>query len=186
VQDQDRLIVANLLNGVAISTVAAAFGVNEAVADCTFAAAMKLVAEYRLVHCVPHFECGTLEQARAERVRVLEILGRIERWDAYERDLMLDLFKKKDLSGCGLPRAQIQEILQRTLDALPSYLRAADLPAYFRDRQAFVRQSPHRVIAAVEKFISFRNPVVYQNFKAIGMDPQNAESVESEVRSLIH
>jgi hypothetical protein len=185
-QDPDRLIVANLLNGVASSTVAAAFGVNEAVADCAFAAAMKLVAEYRLVHCIPHFECGTIEQARRERVRVLEILGRIERWDAYERDLMLDLLKKKDLSGYGKPRQEIQEIMQRTLDALPSYLHPRDLPAYFRDRQAFVRESAHKVIEAVEKFISFRNPVFYKNVKVIGMDPQNAQSVESEVHSLTH
>lgn len=185
-EDRDRLIVANLLNGIAPSAVAAAFGVDLAQAESTFASAMKLVAEYRLVHCVPHFESGTLEQARAERVRVLEILGRIERWDAYERDLMLDLLKRKDLSGYGKPRQEVQEILQRTLDALPSYLRTGDLPAYFRDRQAFVRDSPQKVIEAVEKFISFRNPVVYKNFKVIGMDPQNVENVESEVRSLTH
>jgi hypothetical protein len=185
-QDRDRLIVANLLNGIAVDQAAAAFGVNEVVADAMFAAAMELVAEYRLVHCIPHFECGTLEQARRERVRVLEILGRIERWDAFERDLMLDLFKRKDLSGCGIPRQQIREILQRTLDALPGYLRSEDLPAYFRDRRAFVRQSPQRVIEAVEKFISFRNPITYRKFKVLGMDPQNAESVEREVHSIIH
>lgn len=182
-QDQDRLIVANLLNGVAISAVAASFGVDEAYADSAFAGAMKLVAEYRLVHCVPHFECGTLEQARAERVRVLEILGRIERWDAFERDLMLDLLKKKDLSGCGMPRQEIQEVLQRTLDALPSYLKSGDLPAYFRDRRAFLKEHPQRVIEAVEKFISFRNPATFKKIEHLGMDSQNAERV---VQSVTH
>jgi hypothetical protein len=185
-QDRDRLIVANLLNGIAPSAVAAAFGVDLAQTESTFASAMKLVAEYRLVHCVPHFESGTLEQARAERVRVLEILGRIERWDAYERDLMLDLLKKKDLSGYGKPRKEIQEVLQRTLDALPAYLREKHLTAYFHDRKAFIAEHPELVIEAVEKFISFRNPIVYKNFKVIGMDPQNAERVDNEVHSLTH
>jgi len=185
-EDRDRLIVVNLLNGVAPSAVAAAFGVGEEMAMSVFVRAMKFVAEYRLVHCVPHFECGTLEQARAEWGRVLEILGRIERWDAYERDLMLDLLKRKDLSGYGKPRQEIQEVLQRTLDALPSYLHPRDLTAYFRDRRAFITERPELAIEAVEKFISFRNPVVYKNFKVIGMDPQNAESVENEVHSLIH
>jgi hypothetical protein len=182
-QDRDRLIVANLLNGVAIAEVAAVFGVNEAVADAMFAAAMKLVAEYRLVHCIPHFECATLEAARRERARVLEILGRIERWDAFERDLMLDLLKRKDLTGCGIPREQIREILQRTLDALPGYLSAADQPAYFRDRQTFIRQFPQKAIEAVEKFISFRNPLTFKKIEHLGMDPQNAERV---VQSVTH
>lgn len=185
-KDLDRLIVANLLNGVAPAAVAATFGVDEAKADSTFSAAMKVVAEYRLVHCIPHFECGTLEQARAERVRILEILGRIERWDAYERDLVLDLLKRKDLSGYGKPREEIQEVLQRTLDALPAYLQPQDLPAYFRDRRAFIAERPERVIEAVEKFISFRNPVVYKNVKVVGMDPQNVESVQNEIHSITH
>lgn len=185
-QDRDWFIIANLLNGVAPSAVATAFRVEELQADSIFAKAMKLVAEYRLVHCIPHFECGTLEQARAERVRVLDILGRIERWDAYERDLMLDLLKKKDLSGYDKSRLEVQEILQRTLDALPSYLPPRDLPAYFRDRRRFIAERPEIVIQAVEKFISFYNPVIYKNVKVIGMDPQNAESVENQVHSLTH
>jgi len=183
VEQREQLIVANLLNGVAPDQVAAAFGVDRAHVDSTFSEAMKLVAEYRLVHCVPHFECNTLHQARLERVRILDILGRIERWDAVERDLMLDLLKGKDVSGYGVPREQIQEVLQRTLDTLPSYLGKDDLTSYFRDRKAFVAHCRHRVIGAVEKFVSFRNPLTYKKVEHLGMDPQNAESI---VQSVTH
>lgn len=175
------LIVANLLNGVSPEVAARTFGGTEAEVREAFGATMKLVAEYRFVHCIPHFDSDTLDEARQNKLRVLDILNRIERWDAIERDLMLDLLKDKDVSGYGLTLRQMEDALKRTLDALPNYLQKSELTAYFKDRRAFVAARRTRVIEAVEKFISFKNPLTYKKIEKVGIDLNNVEDVDRQM-----
>lgn len=176
-----QLIVANLLNGVSPETVARTFGGTEAEVRDTFGAAMKLVAEYRFVHCMPHFDSSTLDEARQNKLRVLDILQRVARWDEIERDVMLDLLKGKDVSGYGLTQRELEGVLKRTLDALPNYLQKGELQAYYQDRRAFVAARKARVIEAVEKFISFENPLTYKSIDKVGIDLNNVEDVDRQM-----
>lgn len=181
--ESTQLILANLLNGVSPETAARTFGRTEADVREAFGAAMKFVAEYRFVHCMPHFDSSTLDEARQNKFRVLDILRRIERWDAVERDVMVDLLKGKDVTAYGLSQSELEAILKRTLDALPNYLQKGELQAYFEDRRAFVAGRKARVIEAVEKFISFKNPLTYKAIEKVGIDPNNIEDVDRQMAS---
>lgn len=178
---REQLIVANLLNGVSPDVLARTFSGTEEEIRAIFGAAMKLVAEYRFVHCIPHFDAETVDQARQNRFRVLDVLKRIERWDAIERDLMLDLLRGRDVAKYGLAEGEMEKVLARTLDALPNYLRKEEVPVYFRDRRAFVAARKSRVIEAVEKFISFDNPLTYKSIEKIAIDPNNVQDVDRQM-----
>lgn len=163
--ETESLLIANVLNGVPFPVAARAAGNDEGWALDVFEEAMKRVAEYVLVHCVAFFPCTSLPEARRHKARVLECLVAIERWDATERDIVLAIFKGRNVLNDGVPRAQAEEILNRTLNALPHYLTEKEIPAYITDRRAFVRERRSRVIEAVEKFVSFRNPLVYKKIE---------------------
>lgn len=177
----ESLEIRNLLAGVAPARIAADAGEPEERVLARFADAMRRVAEYQLVHCVPFFSCGTLPEARRSQVKVIEILGRIERWDALERGLMLDLLKGNDISAYALSREAIEAILRRTLDALPYYLNVTEIAPYGRSRKTFVSANRKRVIEIVERFISFNNPLAYKHIEHIGFDQANAEGVTAFV-----
>lgn len=172
--ENEALLIRNLLNGVEPPQAARGAGLDEADALAVFAEAMKRVAEYRLVHCMPFFECGTLAQARAARFMVMDALDRIARWDDGERELMARLFRD---GRAELPRAELESVLRRTLDALPHYMEKGELREYYRDRMAFIRGRRARVIELLEKFVSFRAPLLYRNIEHVGFNPTNAEDV---------
>jgi len=176
-----KLQIANLLNGIPVEEVARIAGETPAEITTRFLSVMKLVAEYELVHCVPYFPCGSVAEACRNRLRVLDVLGAIERWDAIERDFMLDLLKEKKGIDYGFDRATARKIWERTLDAVPNYLDKTELPAYFRDRTAFLSARRARVIAAVDKFVSLRNPLIYKHIEHIGMDAANAVDVATSL-----
>lgn len=179
--EAQSLEIRNLLAGVAPAQVAELAGEPEERVLARFADAMLRVAEYQLVHCVPFFPCGTLPAARRSQVKVLDILGRIERWDAIERGLMLDLLKGNDVTVHGLPREAIEAILRRTLNALPNYLNPAEIAPYRRDRKGFLLANKKRVIEIIERFVSFKNPLSYKHIEHIGFDQANAEGVTAFV-----
>ena len=158
--EAENLLVRNLLNGVAPETAARAAGLAEEEGLAAFAEAMRRVAEYRMVHCMPFFECGTLAQARASRLYVLQALEEIAWWDGEGRELMIEVFKG------GRPqraRGEIEAIADRTLAALPFYLEKDELPAYRRGRMAFIRDHRARVVGLLERFVSFRAPLLLKN-----------------------
>ena len=173
--ESEALLVRNLLNGVEPSTAACAAGLSEEEGLAAFSEAMKRVAEFRLVHCLPFFECGTVPQARQARFMVLEALERIGRWDNEERDLMIALFKGQRPDRV---RAEIEKILAATLNALPFYMEKSELPAYRRDRQAFIRANRPRVIGLLERFVSFREPLLFKNIEHAGITPESAQQIE--------
>lgn len=163
--EKEALILSNLLNGVAVDDVAASAGEEVAQVMGVFQEAMRRVAEYVLVHCVAFFPCTALSDARRNRVQVLEILSAIERWDAYEHEIVGKILRGKNVMSEGVPREDAERILNATLNALPNYLRKEDLPQYNHDRRAFVRNNRSRVLDAVDRFVSFRNPLLYKNIE---------------------
>lgn len=173
--ENEALLIRNLLNGVASATASQAAGMSEEEGLAAFSEAMKRVAEFRLVHCLPFFECGTLAQARQARFMVLEALDRIARWDDGERELMIALFKghKPDVD-----REAAKAVLDGTLNALPYYLDRHEHTAYYRDRQAFIRAHRSRVIGLLERFVSFREPLLFKNIEHVGVGADNVSQVE--------
>lgn len=160
------LIVANLLNGASVQDVAVAFHESPEEVLAMFEATMRKVAEYALVHCLPQFECRNLDAARLNRRRVMDALSAIQVWDGVERDTVLALFRGENvLEKFGLPRAEAEKLLKRTLDAVPHYLTVEQVASYTRDRQGFIRSNKSRVIEAIEGFVSFRNPIVYKHIE---------------------
>lgn len=156
------LIIGNLLNGVSVDATAAALA--ETPEEClrVFEAVMARVAEYALIHCVPYFRCDSLGAARLHRFQILHILSQIDRWDELERDLVLDLFRGQDvIAKYGVTRQTAEQALQRVLDALPHYLQADQAGAYMTDRKAWLATHHGEVMAAVERFPSFDNPLQY-------------------------
>lgn len=179
--EAESIEIRNLLAGVALERVAAEAREPLAKVLARFDDAMRRVAEYQLVHCVPFFPVGTLAEARRSQIKVLDVLGRIERWDAVERGLMLDLLKGNDVSGYELERAEIEAILKRTLDALPNYLNASEIAPYGRSRRTWLAANRKRAIALIERFVSFKNPLGYKHIEHIGFDQRNAEGVATFV-----
>lgn len=173
--ENEALLIRNLLNGVEPVRAAQAAGLTEEEGLAAFSEAMKRVAEYRLVHCMPFFECGTLDQARAARLLVLEALEQIGHWDDVGRDLMIALFKGQ---RPDVDRAELKAVLDGTLNALPHYLDRHEHAAYYRDRQAFIRAHRSRVIGLLERFVSFRTPLLYKNLEHVGVHPDNLAQVE--------
>jgi hypothetical protein len=160
VTEKESLLVRNMLNGVPAETLAGVLDMDVADIRAAFAEAMRRVAEYVLVHCVPYFPCTLPIEAQRNRVMVIDIIGRIQRWDDYERDIMLNLLKGRNVDA---PRELIAQIMKRTLDAIPHYLTFAEQSWYTAGRRAFVAEHRQRVIEAVEQFVSFRNPLLYKN-----------------------
>lgn len=158
--EKEALLVRNILNGVPEEALAGALHLDAEDIRAVFAEAMRRVAEYVLVHCVPFFPCALPIEAQRNRVMVMDIIGRIERWDESERDIMLGLLKGERVDA---PRELIAEIMRRTLDALPHYLALAEVRIYMADRRAFIGAHRRRVIEAIEQFVSFRNPLLYKN-----------------------
>lgn len=164
--ERELLIARNVVNGVAPEALAQQLGTTPAAVEAAFTAAMRLVAEYRLVHCVPFFPCLSVMEARRNQRRALEILEAIEVWDAIERDMMLDLLKGVNvMRKYGADRAVVEAMLNRTLNAVPHYLTPKEAVEFGRDRKGFVTAHRARVIEAVERFVSFRNPLVYKRIE---------------------
>jgi hypothetical protein len=172
--ENEALLVQNLLNGVEPARAAQAAGLTEEEGLAAFSEAMKRVAEYRMVHCMPFFECGTPGQARAARIMVLDAMERIQRWDDEGRELMIAVFKGQKPDRA---EAEVKAILAGTLNALPYYLDWHEHRNYYRDRQAFIRAHRSRVIGLLERFISFRAPLLLKNVKHVGVSPDNAAQV---------
>jgi hypothetical protein len=163
----DRALIAqNLVNGVDPVQLARSLHIDETEVTQAFEDAMRLVAEYVLVHCVPHFPCLALEQARRNQARVCEVLEAITLWDEIERDMMLDLLKGRDvMKKYGAERSVVEAMLNRTLNAVPHYLTANEAAQFGRDRKGFLTAHRSRVIEAVERFVSFSNPLVYRKIE---------------------
>lgn len=173
--ESEALLIRNLLNGVEPAQAACAAGLAEEEGIAAFSEAMKRVAEYRLVHCMPFFECGTLLQARSARFLVLEALERIGHWDDEGRDLMIAFFKGQKPDRAA---EEIKAILASTLNAMPYYLAKNEHAAYYRDREAFIRVHRSRVIGLLERFVSFRTPLLYKNIEHAGITPDTASQIE--------
>lgn len=162
-KEQDVLIARNLVNGVSPEQLAQSHRMAPEAVMQAFDAAMRLVAEYVLVHCVSFFPCISLFDARRNRLRVSEVLEAIALWDAIEREMMLDLLKGVNvMRKYDAARATVEALLNRTLNAVPHYLSAREAAEFGRDRKGFLACHRARVIEAVEKFVSFDNPLVYK------------------------
>lgn len=161
----EALVLRNILNGIEPAAAALAAGLEESRGLEIFTEAMRRVAEYQLVMCVPHFPVSALAEARMARRRVLEILGAIERWDDHEREIASHIFKGKNVVKEGVPREDAERVLGAVLDALPNYLEAADLRAYTADRGRFVRENRSRVLGALERFPSLREPLQFKKIE---------------------
>lgn len=160
--ETETLVLENLLNGVEPAQAGAAFGLSEVEVTTLFAEVMRRVSEYTLVHCVPLFECTIIANARRNRQAVLEILDSIRRWDSVERDMALAMLKGRNvMREDGVPRETAEAVLNRTLAAVPHYLTEARIREFADDKPKFVREHRFEVIAAVEKFVSFREPFLY-------------------------
>jgi hypothetical protein len=164
--EPEALLIRNLLNGVAIADAARASGMTEGEAGLAFAEAMRRVAEYQLVHCVPYTPCESLSEARRNRVRVLEMLGGIQRWDGVERELVLAVLDGRNVIAEGCPREEVVRAWGRALDAMPHYLRSPeDIRAWAQDRHKFVVKNRGRVRGMVEGFVSFKQPLLYKKIE---------------------
>jgi hypothetical protein len=164
--ESEALLIRNLLNGVPVAAAAQASQMTEGEAGQAFAEAMKRVAEYQLVHCVPYTPVGALSEARRNRVRVLEMLGEIQRWDDEERGIVLAILEGRNVIADGLPREDAERAMKRAIDAMPHYLQTpADLRAWGKDRAKFVRENRARVREIVEGFVSFRQPLIYKKIE---------------------
>lgn len=179
--ENEELLILNLLNGVEPASAGLAAGMSGEEVLAAFSEAMKRVAEYRLVHCMPFFECGTLAQARQSRFMVMDAFKRILLWDAEGRDLMIALFKGQKPDRA---RAEIETTLASTLNALPFYLEKHEHAAYYRDRQAFIRERRSRVIGLLERFVSFRTPLLYKNIEHAGITPDTVSQIEIHAAQL--
>lgn len=161
----EALVLRNILNGVDPAVAAVTAGMEESRGLAVFQEAMRRVAEYQLVMCVPHFPVMALAEARQSRRRVLEILGAIERWDHHERELAGAILRGRNVIKEGVPREEAERVLNRVLETLPSYLSASDIRAYTLDRAKFVREHRSRVLGAIEKFPSLREPLQYKKIE---------------------
>ena len=165
-KEEEVLLARNVVNGIAPEALAQTQQVTVAVVMQAFSDVMRLVAEYRLVHCVPFFPCTAVADARRHRQRVFEVLEAIALWDEIERDMMLDLLKGVNvMKKYGAAREIVEALLNRTLNAVPHYLTAREAAEFGRDRKGFVTAHRARVIEAVERFVSFRNPLVYKRIE---------------------
>jgi hypothetical protein len=160
----EALVLRNILNGVEPAQAALAAGMEEARGLEIFGEAMARVREYQLVMCYPFFPVGALIEVRRYKRHVLEILDAMARWDDHERALAIAIFKGRNVvREDGVPREDAERILNETLKALPHYLSAAEIAAYTRDRAKFVKENRSRVIDALERFPSLREPLQYKN-----------------------
>jgi hypothetical protein len=175
--ERDALIVRNVLNGVEAEQLASTLGGSAEDVSATFAGIMRLVSEYVLVHCVAFFPCGSVPEARRNRSKVMYVLGCIQDWDDGEREVMVALFKGRDIAEYCLPREKVQEILARTLDAIPHYLPLAEGVEFWRDRKNFIANKRSIVIGAVERFVSFDNPLIYKNIENTRIDDGTVNAV---------
>ncbi|SRR6266571_2846023 len=179
--EAEALVVRNVLNGVEPAAAASAAGLAQDAGLGVFQEAMRRVAEYQLVMCVPFFPVMALSEARMNRYRVLEVLDEIGRWDAGDRDLAAAILKGVNVLKQGVAREEAERVLNRVLDALPHYLDIADIRAYGADRAKFVRDHRARVLAAVERFPSLREPLQY---KAIVHYTGGPEGLAANLRNL--
>ena len=160
--EPEALLIRNLLNGVPVASAACASDLSEDDAAAAFAECMRRVAEYQLVHCVPFFPVGSVVEARRHRLEVLDVLGEIQRWDDGDRELALAVFAGHNVVAEGADRAHTEQVLSRVLNALPHYLPAADIAEYRRDRKGYIRARRGQVRETVERFVSFRAPLLYK------------------------
>jgi hypothetical protein len=124
---------------------------------------MRMVAEYVHVNGVPFFPCRSLADARRHRGRVFEVIERVALWDEIERDMMLDLLKRVNvMQKYGAKREHVEAMLNRTLEAVPHYLTDREAFEFLRSRKGFVLAHRSRVIEAVERFVSFSEPLFYR------------------------
>lgn len=168
--DAEHLVLLNLLNGVEPAVAGRAAGLAEDEVNALFTQAMRHVGEYALVHCTPFVECQSLPAARRNKLAVLDIVAAIQRWDTEERDLMLAVFKGRNVVRDGVPRETAQAVLARTLDAIPHYLLESQMAAYKVDRAKYVRENRSAIAAILERFVSFREPFLYRAVTHVALD----------------
>ena len=161
--EPEALLIRNLLNRVPVVQAARASDMTEEDAAAAFAECMRRVAEYQLVHCVPFFPVGSVAEAQRHRLEVLEVLGEIQRWDDGDRELALAILAGHNVIAEGADRQHAERVVSRVLNALPHYLPAADIAEYRRDPKGYIRARRGQVRETVERFVSFRTPLLYRN-----------------------
>jgi hypothetical protein len=163
VTEAEALLVRNLLAGVPIGDAARASALGEAEAEAAFKECMKRVAEYIFVHCVPYIPVNNVVEARRNRLAVMNVIGDIQRWDGFERDLVIEVLKGRNVIKEGCPREDAEHAWNRFLNALPHYLNPkTEIPKYRADRRAFIKANRGRVRELAEGMVSFRAPLLYK------------------------
>lgn len=174
-REQQVLIARNLVNGIEPAALSGAMHIDEREIMQAFSDVMRLIAEYVLTNCVPFFPCIALSDARRNQERVSAVLEAITLWDEIERDMMLDLLKGVNvMRKYDASRAVVEALMNRTLNAVPHYLTAKEAAEFGRDRRGFVINHRSRVIHAVERFVSFKNPLAYKTIKHETLQPEAA------------
>lgn len=180
--DPEALLIRNLLNGVDLGPAARASDMSEEDAETAFGEAMRRVGEYQIVHCVPYFPVNNLVEARRSRLQVLQILDAIADWDNGERALALEILSGRNVIKEGVAREIAERAVNRVLEALPNYLEKQELPVYYRDRMAFIRTNRGRIRELVERFVSFRAPLLHK--RIVHATASNFDQMLANIRNV--
>jgi hypothetical protein len=157
--EPEALYLQNILAGVDEPTAAQAAGLDLAEAEALTRRMLHLVGEYQACGDVPFFPCATLDQARAHRLKVMDVLGRAERWDKIERPMLRAIWR-------GRPRPELAErfgaafdgaerLLRDTVIRLAAHVPAAEQPQFRRGPAAWIKANLARALDLLDRFPSW-------------------------------
>jgi hypothetical protein len=157
--EPEALYLQNILAGVDEPTAAQAAGLALAEAEALTRRLLHLVAEYQATGDVPFFPCATLDQARAHRLKVLDVLGRAERWDKIERPMLRAIWR-------GRPKAELAEqfgeafqgaerLLRDNITRLAAHVPPAEQPQFRRSPAAWIKAHLARALDLLDRFPSW-------------------------------
>lgn len=157
--DAENIAIGNLLAGCDIPAVAAGLGWQEATVSALLDKVLAVVSECMAVGDTPFFACATLAEARKQRLRVLDILAGLERWDATERPVLQAILRGEpgpDVSArFGLDKPAIGELFARVAPQIAARLTPDEQRALHADSAGWLRANRARAIDILDRLPSW-------------------------------
>lgn len=156
---KEQQVIENALNGVSYTDIAVAYDMSDEDVMSLVAYMLQIVKEYQATGAGLFFDCNTIEQAQANKLKVLHVLAQIRIWDELQRPVVKMILQGKPLQSIQenypVERDQATEWLNSVMIRIAAHLKDNDLVRFNANRSAWVKANMAKSLDIIDKITSW-------------------------------
>lgn len=156
---KEQQVIENALNGVGYTDIAAAYDMSDEDVMSLVAFMLQIVREYQATGAGLFFECDTIEQAQANKLKVLHVLAQIRIWDQLQRPVIKLVLQGQPLQNIQehypIDKSQVNEWLNAAMVRIAAHLKDGDLAQFNNNRAAWVKANMTKAIDIIDRLTSW-------------------------------